>query len=81
MKKSESDLLEENRMLKASIEIYAKQCNELGKWARIMEKIEGELPELQRNVNALSERVYFVEDTISKIGLFISKRSSEQHDH
>ena len=74
MKKLESELLEENRMLKASIEIYAKQCHELGKWARIMEQIEGQLPELQSNVNALSNRVSFVEDTVQKIGLFISKR-------
>jgi CHAD domain-containing protein len=67
----------ENRQLKASIEIYAKQCNELGKWARIMERIEGQLPELQDSVNKFESRVSFMEDSLARMGQFLVKRATE----
>lgn len=61
----------ENKQLRASIEIYAQQCMELSRFARKYEQLENQVAELL----LLRHRIAFVEDTLDKLGQFLSERA------
>ena len=69
----------ENKQLRASIEIYSQQCMELAKFSRGFEQLSNQVPELQSDLNAVSARLYFVENTLEKLGEFLSIRSKEKN--
>lgn len=70
---NEERLEVENKQLRDSIEIYAQQCMELSRFARKYEQLENQMTELI----SLHSRVSYIEDSLEKLGLFLSKRAFE----